>query len=153
MDFEALIAGLGDRIGVALVVDSDGACVLSVDGMMVTIQSRQDSDSIGLLGLIGEAPPQNLEALLSAMLNANHLFKGTGGATISRDPDTGDFYLYRIVDLKVVDVDGFCMVVERFLNTLETWCKMLADYRPSEETVRNDDSTSGNGIVSGFMAV
>ena len=91
MRFEDHIASLGRKIGVRLQVDDEGACVLSVDDMTVTLQGIAESEAAGFWGEIGDPPPQGLEKLLSAMLEANHMFKGTGGATISRDSETGRF--------------------------------------------------------------
>ena len=88
MTFEELISGLGSKIGVELTSD-DGSCVINVDDMVVTLMSLPDSDRLAVYGEIGDPPPEGLEQLLSAMLEANHLFAGTAGATISRDHETG----------------------------------------------------------------
>ena len=81
MTFEELISALGERIGVDLAA-ADGACVINVDDMVVTLMSLPDSDRLAVHGEIGDPPPEGLEQLLSAMLEANHLFAGTAGATM-----------------------------------------------------------------------
>ena len=102
MTFEELISGLGSKIGVELTSD-DGSCVINVDDMVVTLMSLPDSDRLAVHGEIGDPPPEGLEQLLSAMLEANHLFAGTAGATISRDHETGRFHLCRHELLAILD--------------------------------------------------
>ena len=86
---------LGRKVGVELSA-SDGVCRIDVDGMDVAIHEVEEIDGFCLLGEIGDLPPLNTEPVMNALLVANHLFKGTGGATISRDPDTGKLFLCRI---------------------------------------------------------
>ena len=153
MRFEDQIEALGNRIGVPLQVDDEGACVLSVDDMTVTLQGIPEAESVGFWGEIGDPPPQGLEKLLSAMLEANHMFRGTGGATISRDSETGRFYLCRVLDLRYLDADGFSLALERFVNTLEAWIELVKDYREAAP-----DASAGADVApdlrnGGFLAV
>ena len=154
MRFEEHIEALGRQIGVDLAANEEGACTLSVDDMSVTLQDIPEAQSVGFWGEIGEPPPQGLEKLLSAMLEANHLFRGTGGATISRDTSTGRFFLCRVLDLRSLDDEAFSSALERFVNTLEAWIRLVKDYResvPSERTESFDDAPRFGS--SGFMTV
>lgn len=150
MDFEDLIKGLGARLGIELSSNSDGTCVLSVDDMTVILQNIPEVFSTGFCGEIGEPPPQGQLALQTAMLEANHFFRGTGGATISRDSENGKYYLCRVFDSRVTDIDAFVDSLEKFVNTLEAWRQLLADYRPEEEPVSGEPAGSSLG---GFMQV
>ena len=155
MRFEEQIVALGSKIGVPLQVDDEGACVLSVDDMAVTLQSIPEAESVGFWGEIGEPPPQDLEKLLSAMLEANHMFKGTGGATISRDSETGSFFLCRILDLRNLDAEAFAAALERFVNVLEAWIRLVKDYRETAPEVPASDAPAvPPGLRDGgFLAV
>lgn len=154
MRFEEHIEALGREIGVELGVNNDGACVLSVDDMTVTLQNLPEFESVGFWGEIGEPPPQQLEKLLSVMLEANHMFKGTGGATISRDSETGRFYLCRLLDLRSLDAAAFNGALERFVNTLEAWIALVRDFRDVVPTVLPKDESSGSGLQNnGFLSV
>lgn len=133
MTFDDLLKNLGGRLGLEMKADGDGTCELAVDDMTVVLQNDVMAHFVGLWGDIGEPPPQGLEGLLSSMLEANHFFKGTNGATISRDADTGRFSLCRILDMRSIDGDEFFVQLEGFVNTLETWRGLLADYRPVEK--------------------
>ena len=153
MRFEEQIEALGSKIGVPLQVDDEGSCVLSVDDMTVTLQSIPESEAAGFWGEIGEPPPQGLEKLLSAMLEANHMFRGTGGATISRDSETGSFFLCRILDLRSLDADAFSMALERFVNTLEAWIGLVKDYREVAPDAPAEPDVAPGLRNDGFLAV
>lgn len=154
MEFGELVSGLSRRLGIELAVEN-GICSIDIDGMVVNLHDISELGVIFFQAEIGEAPPQGLEPLLVSMLEANHLFQATGGATISRDPETGRFHLCRCAEAANLDVGRFSELLEKFVNVLEIWRKMLADYRPEERTVAE---TVGGGmsmpiVESGFLQV
>ena len=153
MRFEEQVKALGNKIGVTLQVDDEGTCVLSVDDMTVTLQSIPEVESVGFWGEIGEPPPQGLEKLLSAMLEANHMFRGTGGATISRDSETGRFFLCRILDLRSLDAEAFAAALERFVNVLEAWIALVRDYRETAPDASGASDVALKLRNDGFLAV
>ena len=152
MTFEELISGLGSKIGVELTSD-DGSCVINVDDMVVTLMSLPDSDRLAVHGEIGDPPPEGLEQLLSAMLEANHLFAGTAGATISRDHETGRFHLCRQEPLAILDADSLAALVESFVNTLEIWRKAIASYRPVAKSTAECTDEAPQFGATGFVLV
>jgi hypothetical protein len=152
MTFEELISGLGSKIGVELTSD-DGSCVINVDDMVVTLMSLPDSDRLAVYGEIGDPPPEGLEQLLSAMLEANHLFAGTAGATISRDHETGRFHLCRQEPLATLDADSLAALVESFVNTLEIWRKAIASYRPTAKSAAEGADEGPQLGANGFFRV
>ena len=152
MTFEELISGLGSKIGVEL-TSEDGECVINVDDMVVTLMSLPDSDRLAVYGEIGDPPPEGLEQLLSAMLEANHLFAGTAGATISRDHETGRFHLCRQEPLATLDADSLAALVESFVNTLEIWRKAIASYRPVAKSAAEGSDEGPQLGANGFFRV
>ena len=152
MTFEELISGLGSKIGVEL-TSEDGECVINADDMVVTLMSLPDSDRLAVHGEIGDPPPEGLEQLLSAMLEANHLFAGTAGATISRDHETGRFHLCRQEPLATLDADSLAALVESFVNTLEIWRKAIASYRPVAKSVLEGSDEGPQLGANGFFRV
>lgn len=130
MDFETMIKALGGKIGIELAPDAEGVCQLAVDDMQVVVQQLPELQVVCVFAEIGEPPPENPTALYEAALAANHLFQGTSGATISREADTGKLFLCRCDPLPLLDADSFSAVLEKFVNTLETWRKLVAEYRP-----------------------
>lgn len=152
MTFEELISGLGSKIGVELTSD-DGSCVINADDMVVTLMSLPDSDRLAVHGEIGDPPPEGLEQLLSAMLEANHLFAGTAGATISRDHETGRFHLCRQEPLAILDADSLAALVESFVNTLGIWRKAIASYRPVAKSAAEGADEAPQLGANGFFRV
>ncbi len=152
MTFEELISGLGSKIGVELTSD-DGSCVINVDDMVVTLMSLPDSDRLAVHGEIGDPPPEGLEQLLSAMLEANHLFAGTAGATISRDHETGRFHLCRQEPLAILNADTLAAILQSFVNTLEIWRKAIASYRPVAKSAAEGADEAPQFGATGFVRV
>ena len=154
MSFDDLVKSFGEQIGVPLRVDDTGTCALAVRDMALTLQDVPELDSIGLWGVIGEPPPQGLERLLSAMLEANHMFGGTAGATISRDPESGRFFLCRLLDARCLDADALATALEKFINTLESWVVLVKDYRESESSAAAVEPEAVSDFnANGFLAV
>ena len=153
MTFDDLLNGVGQAIGVPL-QNTEGACAIGVDDMQITLQYLEEVGQVSTFGEIGEPPPQGLEQLLSAMLNANHLFMGTGGSTISRDPESGKFFLCRYDSLALISVEDFVGIIEKFVNVLETWRRLVDDYRPVESSAQ-ETLPAGSKFPGddGFLAV
>ena len=131
MRLHELITAFAERVGGEFAVE-DGAVTLAIDDMTVTIQELDELGRIATYAEIGEPPPERLEKLYEAMLSANHLFSGTAGSTISFDADGRRFYLCRTDVTQTLDTDAFMAMLEKFVNTLETWRKLLADYRADD---------------------
>lgn len=129
MEAEELLKQLGEAIGLELAFDENGACAFEADGMTVTLNNFPEFDRIVLSGDVGEPPPERLEGLYKAMLVANHLFQGTSGATLSLDPETGGFAVNLPIDCRVVDGEEFVAQTGKFVNLLESWRKIVENYR------------------------
>ena len=127
MDTSELIQSFSKRIGIEL--DADGVCAFEADGLAVTVHELRELEAVALIGDLGEPPPERLEGLYQVMLEANHLFGGTGGATLSRDPATGRFALCRTLAGASLTSDGLYAEVERFVSTMEVWARNIADFR------------------------
>ena len=152
MQVAELVASFGERIGIRLALDADGACSFEADGLAVTLNHFPELDALALTGDVGEPPPENLESLYKAMLEANNAFSGTAGATLSLDAATGRFSLCRALSPAALGPDAFYAAVEGFVNTLDAWHKIVANYRAPTETATggNPESFSPG---TGFMQV
>jgi len=135
MTYDELLKAFGAKMGegVELKPDDAGTVALDVDGMAVTILGLEELGLVVLSGVVGEPPPADrMERLYKAMLVANHNFAGTFGATLSINPDDGKVSLCKALPLALADGDSFFTDVERFINTLETWVKLVADFRGAD---------------------
>lgn len=159
MDSTELIKGFGEKLGIEFNPDADGAIAFEVDGMSVAVNPLAQLDSIALTGDLGEPPPEQLENLYKAMLQAQYLFQDTFGATISLNPESNHFMLCKAMSCKVLDVDSFFAEVENFVNTLETWSKLVENYRGAVIAKGATDATEEAPAIApglgtnGFMAV
>ncbi len=131
MDFNTLIAALGGKLGVEL-DGANGACGLTVDGVEVILQDA--GDWLLVHTDLGEPPPQDPAALYRAMLEANFLYGGTGGATLAVSPSDGHAHLQKYTWLERLDAESALLFIDRFAETAARWIALLADYRPMAES-------------------
>ena len=129
METIELMKDLGDRLGIALELDADGVCAFEADDLAISIHDLPELGAIALIGDLGEPPPERLEGLYAVLLEANHLFHDTGGATLSRDPETKRLALCRAIQGATLSPDGFYDAVERFVSATQVWAKVIRDYR------------------------
>lgn len=161
MEFKELLEDFSTRMGGGLTLspDESGTVALIVDDMPVTLQHLDGLNQVALIGEIGEPPPaDHLERLYRALLSANHLFAGTGGATISLDSESGKVMMCRVLELRLLDGESFSTILEGFLNALETWRQVVGEFRGSVENGEQkpeDDSTFAPGSFGShsFMQV
>ena len=151
METTELIKDLGERLGVALELDADGVCAFEADGLVISIHDLPELSAITVLGDLGAPPPERLEGLYAAMLEANHLFRDTGGATLSRDPETGHLSLCRALQRAMLSPDGFYDAIERFVSTAQVWANIIRDYReaPADFQEPTGLGTFNPGIITG----
>ena len=129
MDASEIISAFGEKLGIGLEFDADNVCSFEADGMVVTFHNLREIDEIVIMGDLGEPPPWNLEHLYRAMLEANHLFNATFGATISFNAESGHFALCRALPCKALDGESFFAAAEHFVSALELWTRLVRDYR------------------------
>jgi hypothetical protein len=151
MEGSEIIKLFCEKTGIGFEPDADGSLAFEADGLRVTISELHELDAIALVGDLGEPPPERLETLYKIMLEANHLFGGTAGATLSLDHETGRFVLCRVLQCKAIDDDLFYAEAERFVSSLEAWAKVIGDFRDSSPSGNQENETSSD--VSGFIAV
>lgn len=113
--------------------DADGIYSIDVDGMTISFSEVVESRSVAIYGEVGEMPVEGRDKFCEVVMKANFMGQGTGGATLSLDESGEVLYMHRVLPLVALDGDSFFTVVESFINMLETWRNLSADYRPSDE--------------------
>ena len=151
MTFKETIAALAPKLGVEIEVEGD-ACALTAgakDGTSVTIWMQgYDERGAMLTGTdLGAPPPERLERLYRAMLEGNDLFRDTGGATLSIDPDTGHVRLQRFDTLDALEEAGPAKAFAAFADVAATWAKAIREFRDAPE---KDENAGDAGNFSGF---
>ena len=151
MEASETIKAFCGKVGIAYEPDKYGTCSFEADGLRVAVTDVREIDSIGLVGDLGEPPPERLENLYKMMLEANHLLGGTGGATLSLNPDNGRFSLCQFFQCRTTDADALYSEIERFVCTLETWTKVIGDFRDVLSSVPQAKDASAGGLSSGGL--
>lgn len=148
MESFELIKKFGEKVGANISPDDDNVYTFEVDEMIISFHILPELDSIVLTGDIGEPPPENLENLYKVMLEAQYLFNGTAGATISLNAENNCFSLCKALSCKILDGDSLYEEAEHFINTLEVWARLVKDYRDvasKAEDVKADDEPQFDG--------
>jgi hypothetical protein len=128
MTFATLLETLSERLGAPL-EDAGGATALEIDGIPVVLQDA--GDLLLLRAEIGDLPETGREPLLTTVLEANHLYSGTGGGTLALEPGTPCLHLQKYTWLDRLDPDTVPDLLARFASTASTWRRLLADYSPA----------------------
>ena len=159
MEYRELMDAFAAKCGVESPDAKDGAAVFEIDGMSVGFIHDPVEDAVMVVAEIGEQNPDADEACSSALLKANYLFAGTGGATLCRNPETGAFAIMRSWPLNSVDGDTFATAVNDLLTTAEKWKAVVEGM--DEAQIAHDDQVEeesevlqrGQGGSGGFMRV
>ena len=159
MEYRELIDAFSAKCGVESPDAKDGVAVFEIDGMSVGFIHDPSEDAVMVVAEIGEQNPDADEACSSALLKANYLFAGTGGATLCRNPETGAFAIMRSWPLASVDSDTFAAAVNDLLTTAEKWKAVVEGM--GEAQIANDDQVEeeteilqgDSGEVGSFMRV
>ena len=131
MAFEDAISTLGRELGLDLSVEGGAAEFVATpeDGgrpIAVSISAMDDGGDDALLCAdLGELPAEGVGELMLRLLEANHLFGSTGGATLS--VDEGRVKLERHVRLVDLERGEGANVIVPFLGTAGTWADVVAN--------------------------
>ena len=151
MMFRELMAAFGEKIGLTepIEIDEDGFCSFDVGDATVAIQGMDEIEMLALSADVGLPPPESLESLYRELLQANDNFRGTNGATLSLDPQTGSVRLCRYAPYAALDVEGLSKLVLGFINALADWRLRVRDFR-ADASASADAPASD---LSGFLQV
>ena len=145
MTFGKLIEELSAKLGVEI-EDAGGAFALEIDGETVILQ-QADDDLVLVRADLGEIPPDRREVFAAAALEANFLYRGTGGATLAVNPSDGHLHLQKYNWLERIDLDKALDMLARFAETIVVWKRLAAEAPASE-------GSPPHGIdIGGFMSV
>lgn len=157
MDFSELIKGLAEKMGIGgeIEVDDEQRCFLEFDDMGVVIQGVDAAEAVVLLAPIGIPPPEDPAQLYRGLLEANYLFQGTSGATLSVNPDGGGVNLCRQLDARALDVERLMQALDVFLNTLAAWKAYIDGYRPdaADDGASAEDGAPTSALKDDFILV
>ena len=160
MAFDETIALLSKAIGIELQIE-DGICGFKagdpeddVASVNIIISNVEERGEVLLYADLGDVPPEGREAFYRNLLEANNLFQGTAGATLSLENGTGLIRL-QIRENSSIFANKAEEHVGIFVETALTWKKIVVDYRASrEESKPTEDALLDNSSFIGpFMQV
>ena len=152
MAFEDAIASLGKDLGIDLVVDDGVTAFVATpedggDRIEVSISAMDDGERAALCADLGEMPSEGADALMLRMLEANHLFDATGGATLS--VEDGRAKLERCVGIVALQRGDGEKIVTTFIETARTWHGLVVgDDERGEEMAESSDVGLTFGILT-----
>ena len=147
MDFPQLISNFAERHGIANLVAEDNAAALEVDGIVITLVAVGDTLSIS--ADIGEPPSEGRAEFAELMLEANLQSE----AAFAKEPESGDYFLVRRLQLQMLDAESFDAALEALVNMAETWRRLLADFRPAAVAAAEEESSAPSFGAGGFVQV
>ena len=156
MEFKDLIAGFAAKFGIEGLDGADGVAELDVEGIRVELLDDPQSRSIFACAEIGLPPPDANGAFGAMMLQANFLLRGTAGATLCQNPETGTYALVRPFPQTLTDVESFAAGLESLANQTENWRKVLAGLREAESvqsSAPETDDSHHDMISNGYFHV
>lgn len=126
-----IIGAFGRTTGIDdLELDQDGYCCLLIDqDLVINIELDEPGQRLLFYSVVGTPEAHRLPMLMQA----NYLGRGTGGATLGLQPDSGAAVLSREIPIAQLDVPDFSAALERFVNTTEEWVKRLREPAPMND--------------------
>lgn len=129
MEFDELMKGFGAEVGIKdFGPDENGVFALVIDDMNVEFEEVPGSNQFVIRSAVGELPPEGRERLYRTLLDAMYMGEVTGGACFSFIPDSNIVCLFRFVFLLQSDVSSFKKDLEKFVNTLEEWRRIVSAF-------------------------
>ena len=154
MEYKELVDSFASSLGLEGVQTEGGACAFEIDGMKVTIFHDEAADAVMVYGEIGLPPSDDDRSFGTAMLKANHLFGGTGGATLCQNPETGEYAIFQAFPLSALNADSLADGVARIVDKTEYWRGVLNAFQVAErergETAAGEvllDAIHGGGLL------
>ena len=155
MDIKELADGLAAKFNIDGLAVEDGEVALEIDGMPILLSEDRDV-AIVMTGYVGDPPSEGGEAFANLMLEASMGFMDTKSLALARNPENGSYALVERVAQEGLTVDAFSEALAEFVNTLETWRKMLEDFRPMAATAKAASDAQPDAqelALNGFMQV
>ena len=141
-DVKELINGFCERLGIKSEANAEGVYAFEVDMFHFAIHDLSEQRHVALVGDLGMIPKKHPEGLFRLMLEAQHCFRETEGAIFSIDGERDRLTLNRMLSLAELDDETFFNEVERFVNQLEAWARIIRDYNGQIERDKDQPSNA-----------
>lgn len=139
-----LLASFGQSIGLPeLAPDEEGYCALSFDDLVVHLQHEPEDQEIAAFARIGVVEEDRAREIYEMLLNANQLWVGTAGATLSVQSEDQAVFIATRKSLQVLDEEGFRDWLGDFVDITDYWTARLARVNGGGPIEEPDDGAPG----------
>ena len=135
MQYNELINGLTEALGITDLTIINGATALEIDDMTLGIFHDEKNDAVKVVVEFGYPPPDANGHFGAMLLKANYLLLATEGATLCQNPDTDAYGLTACWPLMALDVKIFANKIEEFINKAEEWKNTLSGMGEAEDAL------------------
>ena len=132
MEFSELIRQFAEKSGIEMPEIVDDAVAFDADGMpffMMRVANEGESEYLVVAADLGEPPPERLEKLYQALLDAGHNFAGAGGGVLARNPGDGHIWLQSRESLSSLDVEAALAKIKSLGDAAVNWRDIIREYR------------------------
>ena len=158
MEFSELIRQFAEKSGIEMPEIVDDAVAFDADGLpffLMRVANEGESEYLVIAADLGEPPPERLEKLYQALLDAGHNFAGAGGGVLARNPGDGHIWLQSRESLSSLDVEAALAKIKSLGDAAVNWRDIIREYREgtpvSEPEPRN--GAPGGEVLAGFIQV
>ena len=158
MEFSELVHKFSERFGIQSTEIVDDAVAFDADGMpffVMKVANGVENEYLVIAADLGEPPPERLEMLYQALLDAGHNFAGAGGGSFARNPGDGHIWLEAREPFASIDVETAISKVKAIGDAAVLWRDLIREFREGAsvpEPKPQDDAYGGGGFVD-FMRV
>ena len=160
MEFGEFIQQFAEKVCIAVPEIVDEAAAFDADGMpffVMRVANEGESEYLVVAADLGEPPPERLEKLYQALLDAGHNFAGAGGGVFARNPHDGHIWLQSREPFASMDIETAIAKVKSLGDAAINWRDIIREYRegasiPEPEAATTHEAPAGGGNV-GLMMV
>ena len=132
MEFNELIRKFAERFGIDVPEIVDDAAAFDADGMpflVMRVADEGESEYLVIAADLGEPPPERMEKLYEALLDAGHAFAGAVGGVFARNPADGHIWLQLREAYASIDVESAIAKVKALGEAAVNWRDIIREYR------------------------
>ena len=152
MEFGTVIQQFAEKVGVAVPEIVDEAAAFDADGMpffLMRVANEGESEYLVIAADLGEPPPERLEKLYQALLDAGHNFAGAGGGVLARNPGDGHIWLQSREPFASMDVETAIAKVKSLGDAAVRWRDIIREYREGASIPEPEAATTYEAPASG----
>lgn len=123
----SILSSAGELLGLDLSPDADGYLHLSVDAQTaIHLQCTDDGRQLTMFGVVANASASEVAARGIELLQAQHFWTATAGATFSWQESTGELMLARVATVEPLLREGTGVqeaiaLLQGFADILQSW--------------------------------